>query len=148
MTTSKKKNTMLFSHHYQLDEAASLLPEIKAALNAAYQDFGKVRDDIVLYKRLHMAKRKQPMGTDGTEMDVLQKKYAHYEEKVKEWVRYFEKKSIFVRDFDQGVVEFPYKSSEGEEFLLSWHYGEEGILYFFLPQDGPEAKLPITVLPD
>jgi len=146
--SSTHKKLPLFDVHYTLEGAVALLPEVKAALKTAWQDLNKIRDDIILYKRLHMAKKQQPMGTDGSEIDVLQKKYAYHDEKMREWVQFFEKKSLYVRDLDRGVVAFPYQAKSGDEFLLCWQYGEEGILSFFVPEDGHEARLPITVLPE
>lgn len=141
-------NTALFERHYTLQEAVTLIPELEHWLDETHDELELIRNDIILYKRLHLARRKQPMGSDGREIDVLQKKYDRYEQKIDELILSLKEKSILVKDFERGIIEFPYKNSKGEEFLLSWQEGDEGILHFTIPGQPFGQRFPITVLPE
>lgn len=138
----------LFKKHFTLEEAAALLPEMRKACEDARQDLGELKDQIVLYKRMHLAKKHAGISVSTEETALLQQKWEAFEEAFHQWLAYFTEKGIQVRDLEKGLIDFPYKSKGGEEYLLCWLYGEDGIFYFHDPFEGFRGRKPITFLPD
>lgn len=138
----------LFEYYFSLEEAVRLIPEVKDAFRQAHAELDVVKDEIILYKRIHMAKRERPMGTNGDELEVLKEKWAAYEQVFNTWVEWFLERNILLRDMEKGLIDFPYRTRDGEEFLLCWHLGEDGIMHFHSPFEGFQGRKPITFLPD
>lgn len=55
----------------------------------------------------------------------------------------FQKTGIELKDIDMGLVDFP-TVMNGQEVLLCWKQGEDGIRYYHGEQDGFAGRRPIT----
>jgi len=147
----RPKSSTQFEHHFSLDEAVKCLNEVDKLLIQAQDEIETLKQSVILYRRLHQAKLDSPMGyggTSGSDLEVMEQHWQALQEAAARWHRTFESKHWILRDIEEGVVDFPYKSTDGEEFLLCWHQEEDGILHFHAPDDGFRSRLPITLLPD
>jgi hypothetical protein len=132
---------------FTLEEAARLILPVGDLLEEAHQELTKIKDDMILTKRLAVARAD---GDDPYDEDiaVLKKKWKKYEDCIDRWVNRFATDGMILRDIERGVVEFPYKSQDDEIFLLSWVWPEDGLFYFYDAKEGPIGRRPISLLPD
>ncbi len=141
----------LFEKHFTLDEAASLLPFVKQTFERAQGELAALRDDIILYKRMHQVMEEEGPFFNGAQpnqiVDVLQHKWHCYEECFYRWVNLLADKGIQVRDFKKGLIDFPYQARDGSEYFLCWHLGEEDLFYFHDVYEGFAGRKPISLLP-
>jgi hypothetical protein len=142
----------LYEKHFTLDEAVGLLPFVQQTLEKAHRELAELRDEIVLYKRMNQVQEEEGiLNVDpacGSLADVLHHKWHLYEECFYRWVNVLSDKGIQVRDFKRGLVDFPYRSKNGTEYLLCWQLGEEGLFYFHSPSEGFAGRKPTTLLPE
>lgn len=137
-----------FERYFTLEEAAGLLPEITETFNKAHAELGEFRDQIVLYKRFQQQRELEGSSLSEQESEVLHQKWHGYESCFNKWVAYFIEKGILLRDLDKGLIDFPYHSATGEDFLLCWQFGEDGLFYFHDLQEGFVGRKPVSLLPD
>lgn len=138
----------MFERHYSLEEAASTLPIVRKMLESAQGELEVLEDQIILYKRMFLAKEEDD-GEPSVDMaKVLEDKCEQYEACLNKWHKHFAEQGIILRDVDKGLIDFPYKSSAGEEFFLCWHLKEDALLYFHPVDTGYASRQPITLLPD
>jgi len=142
-------NAQAFQKYFSLEEAVKLLPAVKETLAIAQQQMNELRDDVILSKRLLLARRSSGRTCGDAETAVLQEKFERFEEALERWVNYFAQQGIVLRDLDTGLIDFPYRSqSTGQDFLLCWRPPEDGIFYFHGLTEGFAGRHPITLLPD
>jgi hypothetical protein len=60
--------------------------------------------------------------------------------------REMDKKGILIKGFDQGLIDFPYIRSNGEEVYLCWKVGEDDIHYWHRIADGFAGRKAISDL--
>ncbi|MBK8191077.1 MAG: DUF2203 family protein [Vampirovibrionales bacterium] len=137
-----------YAYFFTLEEAALLARELSGVFEQAHDELSRLQDDVILYKRIHLAKRREPLGTNGDELDVLQEKWTLYEAAFNRWNAYFAERHILLRDIGRGLVDFPYRAQDGSVYLLCWRLGEDGVLSFHGPDEGFMGRKPITLLPD
>ena len=145
---SHKQNTKRISHFFTLDEAVAALPWVRSHLETAYKELDELYDNLMLTKRmygLHYADRLE--GQDEQEK-LLETKMNAFESAMDAWVKRFEEKGYFLKDIQEGIVEFPYKTQDGDILFLCWQLDEEGILYFREPDEVFQFRRPISFLPD
>ncbi len=53
---------------------------------------------------------------------------------------------IFLKDADQGLIDFPHVRDNGEEVYLCWIAGEDDILFWHRLEDGFAGRQPIEDL--
>ncbi len=140
----------LYSRHFTLEEAAGLIPEMRRLFAQIQQELSDLREPIVLYTRmLEMNTENVPEKKENAELSALLKeKWEAYQERLTDWLHYFEQRGIVVRELERGLIDFPYISKTGEEFLLCWLFDEEALFYFHDPVEGFQGRQPITLLPD
>lgn len=141
-----------FRHFFTLEEAAELVDFARQALIEAHKELRSLQDEIILYKRMHSL-REGDGELDESEgstviREVLKEKWNRFDEAYHRWEAVFDEKGIIVRSMQRGLIDFPYKTQEGEVLFLCWQYGEDGILYFHPPDEGFGGRRPITLLPD
>lgn len=138
-----------FEKYYTLEEAAGMLGAVRTDLLKARRELRELRDSIILLKRM-MTRTKIEGNTPGEEeKKALQEKVKTYEALVQSWAESFQERGIILRDFERGLIDFPYRSRKtGQEFLLCWHLEDEGLFYFHGVSEGFPGRKPITLLPD
>lgn len=148
-STSQEQENRLFERYFTLDEAVSLLDDVRTWMVEARSILKGLQDDIVLQKRIMMVQKKSGSPPSEEQMKTLKQKFHRFEEALIEWTTFFEEKGILVKDFGKGLIDFPYYSkSLDEEFLLCWHLGEEGLFYFHELETGFRGRKPISLLPE
>lgn len=137
-----------YAYFFTLEEAATVARGLTEVFDQAHHELSQLQDEVILYKRIHLAKRRQPLGTNGEELDVLQEKWTAYEAAFQRWIRYFSDRHIVLRDIGRGLVDFPYRARDGSIYLLCWCLGDDGVMAFHGPHEGFLGRKPITLLPD
>ncbi len=138
-----------FQKYFTLEEAVKTLPAVKETLGIAHRQMDELRDNVILNKRLLLAKQDSGRVPSDAEVAVLQEKFEGYEEALGRWTEYFGKQGIILRELEAGLIDFPYHSySADQDFLLCWRLGEDGIFYFHGINEGYAGRHPITLLPE
>ena len=141
-----------FEKYFTLDEAVAMLPFLRASLEEAHAELRETQDDIVLYKRMHAIREEDGEDDESPESQtirtILKGKWERFDEALHRWERTFTEKGALVRSMQKGLLDFPYLTKDGEELMLCWHYGEDGILFFHDNEEGFSGRRPITLLPD
>lgn len=161
---------------FTLDEAARMIPEVSDGLAAMRQEVAARRDDLVLYKRLFeakgrrsaivsaargevtdaltptadekLARRNQRRGFGEHESRLLEHKWQALEACMQKWNAFFAERGVVIRDMERGLVDFPYRTKDGELLCLCWEEGEDGVFYFHTPEAGYAGRKPVSLLPD
>lgn len=136
------------SKFFTIEEAATLLPELRRRLKQMRRELMAARDEVILYKRIALAKERAGDEIDEDEVQVLQQKWQAYQNCCKQWTERFEAEGILIRDLERGVLNFPYQTQHGHVYYLSWYPGDDGLFYFHETRAGFLGRKPITVLPD
>lgn len=138
-----------FSRYFTLEEAVALLPDVRFSLAEAHREMAGLQDELILGKRLLLARQKSRRKPLEGEAELLRQKVERFQEAYQRWEAHFEEQGIILRDLAVGLVDFPYRAeSDGQDYLLCWKPPEEGIFYFHSIQDGFSGRHPITLLPD
>jgi hypothetical protein len=141
--------TTSFSRYFTLEEAVDLLPDIRFSLAEAHREMAKLQDELILSKRLMLARQKSRRRPSEEEAQLLKQKAEHFEAAYRRWQDHFEKQGVLLRNLATGLIDFPYRAaSDGEEYFLCWKPPEEGIFYFHSLHDGFVGRHPISLLPD
>ena len=142
----------VFEKYFSLEEAVSAIPFVKQTFATAYDEMDALRDEVILYKRMHqIQEEEQSLHTSQDQaliLEALHQKWHVYEECFYRWVNVLMEEGIQVRDFKKGLIDFPYRSSEGKEYFLCWQLGEDGLFYFHDVYEGYGGRKPISLLPD
>jgi hypothetical protein len=138
----------MFDTYFTLEEAVALLPTVQEALTLAREALDQLRDELILLKRVAIIKEKTGRDLLPDEDDAFEQKRLVYEATYKCWVERFINRGVMLRDLERGLVDFPYKTKQGDEYMLCWHDGEDGIFYFHEPSGGYSGRKPISLLPN
>ena len=110
-----------FKRHYTREEARAQLPELRAWL----QEIQKLRRELVqIDQRLESI---MAAGTDAGGPSVNQ--HATTTARVHELLREFNRREIFIKDPDRGLVDFP-AIIGGREVYLCWEVDEDDIEFW------------------
>ncbi len=137
-----------FEKYFQLDEAVGLLPFVEETFEQGHQELSQLQDEIVLYKRMYKARKTEKNIETKAMEELLDYKWHVYQDCFYKWAQVLTEKGIQVKDFREGLIDFPYKAKDGREFLLCWRLEEEGLFYFHDLYEGFRGRKPITLLPD
>jgi hypothetical protein len=118
---------MFHSIHFTLEQANNLLDELRPAIEEM-MNLKKILDDknYDIYRHEYFG----GMGSNGTgafppEMGRLV-----------EIIKSISEKGILIKGIDNGLIDFPFIRSNGEEVYLCWLPGEESISYWHRITDG------------
>ncbi len=120
--------------HFTLTEARKLLPWVRERIEKITELFEILRDkgfDIV-------NKSWTPKGnghSDGPPPD-------EYEEFIR-LIAELDQRGVMIKNFRQGVVDFPHIDSNGDEVYLCWMLGEETISFRHTIFDGFMGRIPV-----
>jgi hypothetical protein len=143
----EKSNRKSISIYFGLEESVGQLPWVKSHLEQALEELDELHDQIMLTKRLYALQYADRLDQQSELEKLLNIKVRHFENTLQNWMKRFEEKGFFLRDIQEGIVEFPYKTKDGETLFLCWQDGEEGILYFRESHEPFAFRKPITLLP-
>jgi hypothetical protein len=133
---------------FTLDEAAKELPWVQEQLEQARQELYEQYDAVVLAKRLYALRYAERFEGQDEAEKALSLKVEAFEEAVEAWAKRFAKRGLILKDVTKGLVDFPYKTADGDVLLLCWKRGEEAILYFHEVNEGFRGRKPISLLPE
>lgn len=123
-----------FNKHYTREEARELLPQIRqwlAGLDLAKADYEK--ND----RRLH------GLMSEGTDAGgTLVNRWVESMVAIRELLREFEQREIFIKDLDKGLVDFP-SLIGGKEVFLCWEKDEEDIEFWHDIDSGFAGREPL-----
>lgn len=110
-----------FSHHYTRDEARLLLPELKAWL----MEIQKLRGELSqIEQRLESI---MSPGTDAGGPSVNQ--HARVTARIHDLLQEFNRREIFIKDLDRGLIDFP-AIIGGREVFLCWELDEDDVEFW------------------
>lgn len=143
-----KQNTKRITRFFTLEEAVQKLPWVRDQLQRAYAELDELYENMMLTRRMYGLQYADRLKGQGEQEKLLENRVQMFESAMEAWVRRFEEKGILLRDIQEGVLEFPYKTSDGDILFLCWQMDEAGILYFREAGEGFHFRHPITFLPD
>lgn len=142
----------VFEKYFTLDEAVQMLPAVREVFAKAHDELAQYRDEVILYKRMYQVQEEEGVSREDPNFkmiqDVLHQKWHAYEDCFYRWINVLVEKGIQVRDFKKGLIDFPYRAKNGEEYFLCWQLGEEGLFYFHSTHEGFSCRKPTTLLPE
>ncbi|OAS16984.1 DUF2203 domain-containing protein [Paenibacillus oryzisoli] len=127
---------------FSLEEANGLLPFVDGELKkmqALKREFEEK------YMELRH-KKNEYASMPSTEKDpffVMEASLEFLQIEARGLLQSFQKTGIELKDIDMGLVDFP-AVRNGEEVLLCWKQGEDGIRYYHGEQDGFAGRRPLT----
>ncbi|MEB3245300.1 MAG: DUF2203 domain-containing protein [Vampirovibrionales bacterium] len=147
---------------FSLEEAGALVPELRRLFKDAHNDLRSLHDELILYKRLHqqnthLASEQDENGENNEDERTspvkpvsheLKSRIQAFEARLKSWLQKIASHGVLVKDFERGLIDFPYRSKSGQLFFLCWQEGDDGVFYFHAPTESYADRKPITLLPD
>jgi len=137
-TTQSKAKTSHTRKTFCLSEANRSL----AFVGRVVADIVELHEQIVLCRR---TMERIEMGLHGGEQAVYEAEYRHSMNRLRRLVRELDLVGVDLLDFERGLISFP-TIHDGREAALSWHLGEEEVMFWHEPEAGIEARESITTL--
>ncbi len=138
-----------FQKYFSLEEAVHRLPAITKMADAAKEELGALQDSLTLTRRILLSKQDNGLIPVQEEVELLQAKYTEFETLLTTWVTRFAEQGVIFRDYETGLLDFPYYSeTRQEDLFLCWRNGEDGIFYFHSISEGFSGRHPISLLPE
>jgi hypothetical protein len=131
------------ARYFSLREAESLIPEVEKAIRHAIRvkaDYGQVEGELN-----KLSQRIQMMGgarINREEVIELRQRHETLTSLLQKGIENIQAFGCQVKDLDIGLIDFPtlYK---GEEVLLCWKLGEQGIEWWHGVEEGFRGRRPI-----
>lgn len=124
--------------YYSVHEANTMLPQIKATVEALKQ----AREDIAV-RRLLIERKKREMPSEDPDRFFAEEAVIEFAVmSAKQQIDHLLKQSIEVKDIDIGIVDFLTKVN-GEEAYLCWRAGEAEIKYWHKLDGGYKGRIPL-----
>ena len=123
-----------FSRHYTIDEARSMLPQVRKWLD----QIDHLRSRIERLEKLIGMLVGEGNDIGGGSVDQSVK---HLSE-LKVLLREFESREILIKDIDRGLIDFP-ALRDGREVFLCWERGEEDIEHWHDLDTGFSGREPL-----
>jgi hypothetical protein len=121
-----------------VEEANRALPFV----NRVVSDIVDLHEQIVLCRR---TMERIEMGLHGGEQSLYEAEYRRNMGRLRELVRELDLVGVDLLDFERGLISFP-TLHNGREAALSWHLGEEEVMFWHEPEAGMEARESIATL--
>jgi hypothetical protein len=131
------------SRRFTLEEAESLLPELRTVLSRVISL--KEEHDGALQELRQIANRIAMVGgalVDRHETLIKRNRQLALANRLKECVGEVEEHGCVVKDLDLGLIDFP-TLYRGREVYLCWKYGEPGIRFWHGVDEGFAGRKPI-----
>ena len=123
-----------YKKHFTLDEARAYLPRLKYQI----AEISKIKDQLdKIGFDIHT--RRFQMGFNPDTLTEFPPEYEQFSDLVKSLID----EGIYVKEFEEGLVDFPAIRNDGEEVLLCWKEGEKDISYWHTLSTGYRGRRPI-----
>ena len=110
-----------FDKHYTRDEARALLPQIRQWL----EQLSRLRKDLERFDKRLSGLAEQGNDIGGETVNKWIRALADMQEILAE----FQRRQIFIKDLERGLIDFP-AIIGGREVFLCWEQDEEGIEFW------------------
>ena len=128
--------------HFTREEATALLEEVRPVAEALVAHRRALT--VAAARRARITARISGNGGDfdPQEPRELDEQLEREAEAVKRAVEQLQRLGVLVKDLDRGLVDFP-SLRDGEEVLLCWQVGEEGIAHWHGVDEGFAGRKPL-----
>ncbi|ANE46192.1 cell division protein DivIVA [Paenibacillus swuensis] len=129
--------------YFQLEEANALLPLLERELihlQNIKRDFEDKYEELELYKKVFHAKQ---VSDDSDALFTLECEIEFLQIEASAHLKNFELQGVEVKDIDSGLIDFP-SYLHGEEVLLCWKQGEQGISHYHGINEGFAGRKKLT----
>jgi hypothetical protein len=149
---------------FTIDEARALLPHLSQLFRQAHSELEQcllsletanesLEEAELLVDNMskHLAHKddvtalRQSRSTYETAINQLSTKQKEYVEKVHYFLERISETGVIVRDFKEGLCDFPAQKGD-TDYLLCWHLGEPDIGFWHLDGDGFVGRKPLATL--
>ena len=124
-----------YKKHFTLDEARSYLPRLKFQMAEIIKMKNRL-DEI----GFNIYTRKYRMGFNPDTLVEFPTEYIQFSDLLQALVD----EGIYIKGFEEGLVDFPALRKNGEEVFLCWKDGEKDINFWHTLQAGFRGRRPIT----
>lgn len=124
-----------YKKHFTLDEARSYLPRLKFQMAEIIKMKNRL-DEI----GFNIYTRKYRMGFNPDTLVEFPNEYIQFSDLLQALVD----EGIYIKGFEEGLVDFPALRKNGEEVFLCWKDGEKDINFWHTLQAGFRGRRPIT----
>jgi hypothetical protein len=124
-----------YQKHFTLDEARAYLPRLKYQISEILKI--KIQLDKVGF---NIFTRKYEMGFNPDTLSEFPTEY----EQFTELNQSLADEGVYVKGFEDGLVDFPSIRNNGEEVLLCWREGEKDIAFWHTLSGGYRGRRPIA----
>ena len=124
-----------YQKHFTLEEARAYIPRLKYQISEIIKikhHLDKIGFDI--------HNRKFHLGFNPDTLNEFPPEYEQFSDLVQALVD----EGIFVKGFEEGLVDFPAVRNNGEEVFLCWKEGESDISYWHTLSSGYRGRRPIS----
>lgn len=121
------------TRYFTLDEASALLPEARRRIEEVAALSGELRELLVALQK----------GADEPLGGIPEAKAL--EARVHEGLEWFEQQGVQVKGIAPALLDFPARVG-GDEVLLCWLQGEDGIGWYHRPEAGFLGRAPLSEL--
>jgi hypothetical protein len=119
--------------YWTIDEANRALPHLTELVARARRAWRDRHEDA--------AARSERIGSNGHRGDGRGDELTAIADEL-------DRDGIVLRDLEQGLVDFPARSSSGRDYWLCWVVGEPAVEWWHWPEDGFAGRTPISDLPE
>ncbi len=122
-----------YQKHFTLDEARLYLPRLKYQMT----EITKIKNQLDKIG-FNIYTRKFRMGYNPDTLTEFPNEYVQFSELIQALVD----EGIFVKGFEEGLVDFPAVRKNGEEVFLCWKDGEKDINFWHTLSSGYRGRRP------
>lgn len=126
---------MMFEKHFSLQEANSLLPELRRI----FGKIGKIRESMG-EKQEEIAATVERAKSNGGGAKAA--RYLGDMASLRHLIGEIEEMGVLIKDINRGLVDFP-TLRDGKEVFLCWELGEDNIRYWHDIESGYAGRRPI-----
>ncbi|MFN7016546.1 MAG: DUF2203 domain-containing protein [Fimbriimonadales bacterium] len=131
----RKRRRKPFQRYFTVSEANALLPELRVKLLRLQAMLQRLREEYG-EKETDLLKRER---TNGKHPEWGESSIAR---EIHKAVDELHQMGVYLRDIDQGIVDFPHLR-DGREVMLCWRLGEERVQYYHELDAGFRGRKPL-----
>lgn len=156
--------TMPSAEIFTLEEARSLLPELKRLLSRANDELDNLSIKLEGANQAFAEAEKKLLlvkapSNEVTDLSALREGRKEFQEAIKclatiqqkyldcltNWLERISKTGVILRDLRSGLIDFPARQGN-VDYYLCWRLGERDIDFWHLADDGFQGRKPLAVL--
>lgn len=124
-----------YQKHFTLDEARDYLPRLKYQIS----EISKIKNQLEKIG-FDIHNRRFQMGFNPDTLNEFPPEYEQFSDLVQSLIN----EGIYIKGFEEGLVDFPAIRNNGEEVFLCWREGEKDISYWHTLSGGYRGRRPIS----